>query len=105
MVGRGWCNIACSKNPILRAVTIPAMIVVGQAVVTPLQQNLFPSSQAPLYSHTNGFYYSIGFTCVLIVWTGFVIPFCERKFPNSGAMTDIHRSPEDHSNESASSDA
>ncbi|KAG7747975.1 hypothetical protein KL912_002652 [Ogataea haglerorum] len=74
----GWCNVACGKNPILRAVTIPAMIVVGQAVVTPFQQHLFPSSEAPAYGSTHGFYYCIAFTCALTVWTGFVIPALER---------------------------
>ncbi|VEU21587.1 DEKNAAC102310 [Brettanomyces naardenensis] len=76
----GWCNIVCEKNPILRAVAIPTMIVVGQIVSTPYQQNVFPSSEAPQYKSTNGFYYAIAFTICLFVWTGVAIPFLERYF-------------------------
>ncbi|KAF6013861.1 hypothetical protein HII13_001109 [Brettanomyces bruxellensis] len=74
----GWCNIVCSKNPILRAITIPTMTVVGMIVSTPFQQKLFPSSEAPAYKSTHGFYYAIAFTVCLVLWTGVVIPLFER---------------------------
>ncbi|QPG73272.1 hypothetical protein FOA43_000580 [Brettanomyces nanus] len=76
----GWCNIVCGKNPILRAIAIPTMIVVGQIVSTPYQQHVFPSSEAPQYSTTHGFYYAIAFTACLLVWTGIGIPLLERHF-------------------------
>ncbi len=74
----GWCNIVCSKNPILRAITIPTMTVVGMIVSTPFQQKLFPSSEAPAYKSTHGFYYAIAFPVCLVLWTGVVIPLLER---------------------------
>lgn len=89
----GWCNISCSKSPVLRSFTIPAMIVIGQIVVTPYQQNVFPSGDAPYYKSTNGLWYSVGFSVVLTVWTSFVIPFFDRVWGQKNIERKLENKP------------
>lgn len=74
----GWCNISCKKTPVLRAFIIPAMIVAGQIVVTPYQQNVFPSNDAPFYRTTNGMWYAVGFCIALTLWTSLLMPICDK---------------------------
>lgn len=76
----GWCNISCATNPYLRAVTIPWMIVLGSVVSTPVQQNVFPSSQTPYYTQTHGYAFTLGFTITLTLFTGVCIPLVESYF-------------------------
>lgn len=76
----GWCNIACGDDQHLRAITLGAMIVVGTIVVTPVQQNLFPSSEAPFYQESNGYIFGLVFVILLTLWTVVVIPLLEKFF-------------------------
>ncbi len=75
----GWCNISCGGDQHLRAVTQASMIVVGQIVVTPFQQHVFPSSDAPFYKQTKGFVYGLVFVICLTFWTVVVIPLVENR--------------------------
>ncbi|GMM38520.1 hypothetical protein DASC09_058590 [Saccharomycopsis crataegensis] len=78
----GWCNISCKKSLVLRSFTIPAMIVIGTIVVTPYQQHVFPSSDAPYYEKTQGMRYAIAFTVCLLLWTSIAIPLCDYYWGN-----------------------
>lgn len=73
----GWCNISCGGDQHLRAATLSSMIVVGTILVTPFQQNVFPSSEAPFYKNSKGFIYGLVFVICLAIWTVVVIPLIE----------------------------
>lgn len=84
----GWCNISCGGDQHLRAATQASMIVVGQIVVTPFQQELFPSSDAPFYRKTKGFAYGLAFVICLTFWTVVVIPMVESHFEKKKQKND-----------------
>ncbi|ODV82615.1 hypothetical protein CANARDRAFT_204857 [[Candida] arabinofermentans NRRL YB-2248] len=88
----GWANIACGNDPKLRAFTLSVMVAIGTSVVTPFQQYVFPSSEAPFYKQTNGFSYALAFTVCLVAWTGIGLPlletYMEKKKKNSKQISD-----------------
>lgn len=73
----GWCNISCGGDQHLRAATLSSMIVVGTIVVTPFQQHVFPSSEAPFYTTSKGYIYGLVFVICLAIWTVIAIPLLE----------------------------
>lgn len=84
----GWVNSVCHGDAQLRAFTLAFMTSFGTAAVTPFQQFMFPSSQAPAYSGTHGYAAALVFVVCLTLWTSVVIIFFqkrdEKKFASRG---------------------
>ncbi|ORY66564.1 major facilitator superfamily transporter [Pseudomassariella vexata] len=76
----GWVNESCGGDQQKRAFVLGFMTSVGSALVIPFQQLQFPSSQAPHFAETHGWASALVFVVALTLWTGFGIPFCQKKF-------------------------
>lgn len=72
----GGVNASCGGDQQVRAFVLAFMVSLGSAVVSPLRQLQFLSSDAPTFSKTHGWCFVVALT----LWTGFGIDIIETDY-------------------------